>query len=182
MWDNNDVIKKKFYRDFTEKEADLLDELQVIVSHSYPFVPPYVVKRMIERGIIADDIDLFDENGDFIYDNYPILNDDPGYQNVINTLSEGIAYEFSNEGRLNPILPYRVVWAAEMDDGYVYFVKTSVPPMRGGVRVVDVWRKSGSIPVAPPRRYRQVFAAGTHWDIGPALRKILDIAIAEANK
>lgn len=174
------TLKKKFYRDFTEKEIDLLEELQDIMARCYIFIPPFVVRRMIDRGIIPD-VGVLDNEEEFVRDNLYLLNDLPEYKFISNILNEGIPYEFSNEGVSNPISPYRIVWAGEFM-GFTYFVKFSVPPARGGVRVVDVWRKQGGIPFSPLREQRQLFAKGVNWDISMILARILDSAKAEVGE
>lgn len=165
-------IKKKFYRDFTEDETFLIDDLQEAMGRCYIFVPPFVVSKMIARKMLPSNLEILDDEGNFIRDNMYILNDQPAYKAVIETVHCGVPYEFNNEGISNPISPYRVVWAGEYD-GFTYFVKTSVPPVRGGVRVVDVWRKLGGIPLSPLVEQREIFAKGAEWDISDILSSIL---------
>jgi len=174
------TIKKKFYRDFTEREIDMLDELQDYMAKCYVFVPPFVIKKMIERGILPNDLDVIDENMEFVKENIGRLNDVPEYRHVVNTVSEGIPYEFSNEGVSNPISPYRLVFASEYD-GHTYFVKVSVPPARRGVRIIDVWRKKGEVPISPPREQRNIFAQGVNWDISHILARLVDSARFEVD-
>lgn len=173
-------IMKKFYRDFTERETELIDALQDVMADCYVFIPPFVVQRMVDRGILKlpDGLELIDENGEFVKQNVYALNDIPEYKFVESVVSSGFAYEFSNEGIHNPVGPYRVVWVDEYD-GFTYFVKTSVPPMRNSVRVVDVWRKSGPIPLSPLASQRNIFARGAKWDISMILSMILDVARAQ---
>lgn len=173
----SDKIMKKFYRDFTDTEVELVEELQDIMADCRVFIPPFVVKKMLERRVISipNDVRMFDDNGDFIKENTFVLYDSKEYRFVESVIHTGFAYEFSNEGVHNPIAPYRIVWVDDYE-GYTYFVKTSVPPMRGSVRVVDVWRKKGTIPTHPLREQRAIFARGARWDISLILKMLVDVA------
>lgn len=174
----NIEFKKKFYRDFSESELVLFDELQDYMADCYVFIPAYVIDRMIHRDIIPGDIKVLDQQGRFIKESIHKLNDVPEYVFVSSILEVGVPYEFSNEGKSNPISPYRVVWCAKNGD-YTYFVKTPVPPARGSVRIIDVWRKVGDIPLSPPREQRAYFAKGMHWNIYPILARLVSSAKAE---
>jgi hypothetical protein len=170
-------VTKKFYRNFVEAELVLLDSLQDIMENCYMQIPPYILKRMVERGILPDELELLDETGFIEKENLYLLNESKEYHAVENAILNGIAFEFSNEGVKNPHSPYRVVWAIE-NEGFSYFVKTAVPPLEGVVRVVDVWRKKGFIPFYPLMHQADLFKRGEEWDI----KAILSDLVAKAQE
>lgn len=165
-------IKKKFFRTFTSPEQKLIDELVDVMQDCYVQVPPFVIRRMIDRGIIPANLELLDEEGNLIKHNLHRLGENPAYQTVENAMYEGLAFEFNNEGANNPYSPYRMVWAAE-EGGYTYFVKVSIPPKNGTVRIIDVWRKRGATPFYPIPAQKELFVRGAHWDIEKPLSDLL---------
>jgi hypothetical protein len=165
-------IQKKFFRTYTSIENEIIGELRDVINQCKVHTPPFVVKRMWEREILDQDIDIFDEIGDVDKSKMGVLNDIHEYNILDKAIKEGVPFEFNNEGQTNPFSPYRMVWALE-DDGFTYFVKTSLPPKRGTIRVIDVWRKLGTIPIYPLPQQKEVFIKGAVWDIQDILDEIL---------
>jgi len=165
-------LKKNFYRDFSQTDVDIIADLQDVMKGLYIQIPPFVIKKMMERGLIPEELPIFDDQENIVKDNLNMLNDIPEYVFVRNILNVAMPFEFSNEGVANPFSPYRMVWAAELAD-YTYFVKTSLPPKDGIVRVIDVWRKQGSIPLHPLASQNQYFERGEDWDVYDIVDKML---------
>lgn len=170
-------LKKKFYRDFSETDLAVISDLQDDMKDCYIQFPPFVLKRMVERGIIPSSIELFNNDEGIIKSNLQKLNSVKEYSFVKNALCLAIPFEFSNEGIMNPYSPYRMVWVAEYD-GNTYFIKTALPPHNGMVRVIDVWRKQGSVPIHPLAAQRELFVRGEEWSI----YDIIDEIVSEMEK
>lgn len=158
------TMKKKFYRDFSETDLAIISDLQNHMKDSYIQFPPFVLKRMVERGIIPKDIELFDSDGGILKENLQKINSIKEYSFVKSLIQIAMPFEFSNEGVMNPYSPYRMVWAGEFN-GDTYFLKTALPPQKNIVRVIDVWKKQGNIPIHPLASQREFFTRGEEWSI-----------------
>lgn len=165
-------IRKKFYRTFNKSEVALIDELNDVMEQCFLQIPPFVLRRMIDRGLIPDNLHLLDEDDNLDKSKLHLLNDLDEYRVIEDTIFEGMAFEFSNEGITNPFSPYRIVWTME-DKGFAYFVKTAIPPKHGAVRVLDVWRKHGAIPFYPLPAQKELFVRGVDWNLVPIFKQLI---------
>jgi len=158
------TLKKKFYRDFSETDLGIIADLQDYMKDCYIQFPPFVLKKMIDREILPNSIKLFDADDRIVKENLIHLNRIPEYNFIKNLVQIATPFEFSNEGIMNPYSPYRIVWVATTAE-YTYFVKTALPPHDNIVRVIDVWRKQGGVPIHPLASQKDAFSRGEEWSI-----------------
>lgn len=152
------LLIKKFYKDFTDSETGYLNELIDELSSLEVEIPPHVLHRMIERGILQDGAPLV------VGDNNTISI--AGIHDVVRALEEGAVYEFSNEGIGHTYNPYRLVVAQEQD-GFTMFVKVAPSKVATTAKILDVWRRHGPIPTYPPIKAIDQFRRD--WEFIPEL-------------
>ena len=150
MAEQNLPVLKKFYRDMKPEELSAVEDCMRRLRGMYPDYPPHVMKRMVDRGILPNDEanKIFDDEGNLIPERMALYIEN--LSPVSDAFATGMVFEVSNEGAANPANPYRIVLAKEVGE-YVYFVKVSSnPPSGDTIRILDVWRKMGKIPLSPP--------------------------------
>jgi len=157
----NSFIVKKFYRDILESERDYLNNILDDMREADVEVPDHVVERMVQRGIIDGSVDITNLNKSAI----------PGVADAILTLDEGIVYEVSNEAIGRTRNPFRIVVAKEFDDGFTMFIKIVPAKSPELVKILDVWKRPGKLPLYPPAHSLRYFKAD--WDIEEALEAYL---------
>lgn len=161
------MLVKKFYRDFSDDDNKYLDDLLNSMRDSAIEVPSHVISRMITRKIIEEDFVEFD--GDLNILNVSSLSALPGYQDTTLTFDRGIIYEISNEGIGRTTNPFRLVVAREHVDGNTYFVKVAPSWEPEVVKILDVWRRKGKIPIYPPQHSVNQFTSD--WDVAESLEE-----------
>lgn len=167
-------VRKKFFRTFSSIESDQLSEFSDIVHECHIYFPPFVAKRLFEREILPE-VDIFDKDGNYDKSKVHELNALDEYKILVDGVYNGITFEFNDEGVSNPFSPYRIVYAYEHGE-YTYFLKISIPPKRGVVRVIDVWRKLGTIPQYPLTSQKDTFIQGASWNIEDVLEDMITTA------
>lgn len=160
LMSHHSSIVKKFYRDFSEEEWEFLEKVMEGMRDVPLEFPAYVVQRMIDRDIL--DARYISVSNDEI-ENEDQLMAMPGYQDVVLTFDKGAVYEVSNEGVGKPGNPFRLVIAREDSSGNTYFVKVAPMAEPDSVKVLDVWRRRGKIPIYPPQHSINLFVAD--WDL-----------------
>lgn len=138
-------VVKKFYRDLSSEEEDYIENVLTEMSDKELYVVEGV-REKIDDAVVWDDI--------------------------IETLDDGVPYEISNEGVGRSENPFRIVLAKEFssNEPFTVFVKI-VPDASGGSEVVlDFWKRRGSIPIYPPPHSVHQFVRD--WDIISDLESI----------
>lgn len=161
------VIVKKFYRDLTDDENRYLGEILMTMRDADVEIPSHVLKRMIDRNILPRGYIQFDEGDEVV--NRAALAGFPGHQDAVLTFDKGVIYEISNEGLGRGSNPFRIVLAHEFSDGSTYFVKIAPSWDPEEVRLLDVWKRKGKVPIYPPKHSVHLFV--TDWDVVESLEE-----------
>lgn len=135
---STEKVVKKFYRDLSSEEEEYIENVLAEMQDKELYVAESA-RSKIDDSVIWDDI--------------------------METLDEGVPYEISNEGVGRTDNPFRIVLAKEFsnDDPFTVFVKV-VPDMNGRNEVVlDFWKRRGSMPIYPPPHSVHQFVQD--WDI-----------------
>lgn len=162
----NSFVVKKFYRDIEDEELDYLEETLDNMRDAEIDIPDHVIDRMISREIISP------LNMEISEDSFSAI---PGVQDVIATLDDGIVYEVSNEAIGKSRNPFRIVLAREFESGYTMFVKIAPARNVDTLKVLDVWRRKGKIPLYPPQHSIRQFKSD--WNVKEAIEAYLTTAI-----